>query len=51
MNDEELKEKILKEQIQIDLCTFLELMGVEDNRILDGVCEIVIRNFNKHKEQ
>jgi hypothetical protein len=46
MNDEELKE-----QIQIDLCTFLELMGVEDNRILDGVCEIVISNFNKHKEQ
>jgi len=37
----------VKEQIQIDLCTFLECMGFEDNGILDAVCEIVVDNFKK----
>jgi hypothetical protein len=37
----------VKEQIQIDLCTLLECMGLEDNRILDAVCQIVVDNFKK----
>ena len=40
----------LKEQIQIDLCTFLELRGVDDNRILDGACQVVVDNFNRASE-
>ena len=37
----------LKEQIQIDLCTFLEIRGIEDNKILDQVCQIVVDNFKR----
>ena len=37
----------VKEQIQIDLCTFLECIGLEDNKILDAVCQIVVDNFKK----
>jgi hypothetical protein len=41
----------VKEQIQIDLCTFLECMGLEDNRILDAACQIVVDNFKKLEEE
>ena len=37
----------VKDQIQIDLCTFLECMGLEDNRILDAACQIIVDNFAK----
>ena len=32
----------LREQIQEDLLTFLDGM---DNEILDGICEIIVKNF------
>jgi hypothetical protein len=41
----------VKEQIQIDLCTFLECMGFEDNGILDAACQIVVDNFAKLEEE
>ena len=41
----------VKEQIQIDLCTFMECMGLEDNRILDAMCQIVVDNFKKLDEE
>jgi hypothetical protein len=41
----------VKEQIQIDLCTLLECMGLEDNRILDAACQIVVDNFAKLEEE
>ena len=41
----------VKEQIQIDLCTLMECMGLEDNRILDAVCQIVVDNFKKLDEE
>jgi len=37
----------VKDQIQYDLCTFLECTGLEDNKILDAVCQIVVDNFAK----
>jgi len=37
----------VKDQIQYDLCTFLECIGLEDNKILDAVCQIVVDNFAK----
>ena len=44
------KEEV-KEQIQLDLCTFMECVGLEDNRILDAVCQIVVDNFKKLDEE
>lgn len=41
----------VKEQIQIDLCTLMECMGLEDNRILDAMCQIVVDNFKKLDEE
>jgi hypothetical protein len=41
----------VKDQIQIDLCTFLECVGIEDNRILDEVCQIVVQNFAKLEDK
>jgi hypothetical protein len=43
------KEEV-KDQIQYDLCTFLECIGLEDNKILDAVCQIVVDNFKKLEE-
>jgi hypothetical protein len=41
----------VKEQIQIDLCAFLECIGLEDNKILDAACQIVVDNFAKLEEE
>jgi Zn/Cd-binding protein ZinT len=41
----------VKDQIQIDLCTFLECIGIEDNQILDEVCQIVVQNFAKLEDK
>jgi hypothetical protein len=41
----------VKEQIQIDLCTFLEAVGIEDNQILCEVCQIVVQNFSKLEDK
>lgn len=41
----------VKEQIQIDLCTFLESIGFEDNGEYMEICQIVIDNFKKLEEE
>jgi hypothetical protein len=37
----------VKEQIQIDLCTFLECIGFQDNGEYAEICQIVVDNFKK----
>jgi hypothetical protein len=37
----------VKDQIQIDLCTYLECIGFQDNGEYAEICQIVVDNFAK----
>jgi len=44
------KEEV-KEQIQIDLCTYLEAIGFQDNGEYAELCQIVVDNFKRLDEE